>query len=120
MTGKIERRKHPRIKDNNISVKLSSEGSNAITQSVDISASGIYCKVTERIPVMTRVQIVLSIPGKTKSAASKTLNLDGIIVRENAAKKDGKIEHYDIAIFFNTLMPKEKKVLVEYIANRTS
>ena len=119
MTEQKERRQFPRIKDKNISVKLTSgEYDSTITQSLDVSASGIYCKVTERIPLMTKVQIVLSLPGKTEKSASINMNLDGVVVREHPVKKDGHTEHYDVAIFFNTLMPRERDKIVDYINRR--
>lgn len=114
MEQKKERRKYPRIKDDNVSVKLSGEGFNTITQSLDLSASGVYCKVTERIPLMTRVQVVLVLPAKQNSS-SVTMNIDGVVVREQPVKKDERVEHYDIAIFFNTLLAKERKQLEQYI-----
>ena len=115
MAEKVERRRHPRIVDKNISIKISGDGFNAITQSLDVSASGIYCNVDHHIPVMTRLQIVLSIPGKRGGTSSTTMNLDGVVVREHAVKKEGRVQHYDIAIFFNTLLPKERKLLIQYI-----
>ncbi len=118
MAQKQERRKYPRIKDENISIKLCSEGFTTITQSLDVSASGIYCKVKEHIPVMTRVQLKLSLPGKTKKSPSETMDIDGVIVREHPVIKNGKVEHYDLAIFFNTLLPKERRKIVQYIDNR--
>jgi hypothetical protein len=117
MTKKTERRRYPRVKDKNISIQLSGDGFNAITQSLDVSASGIYCKVDRHIPVMTRLQIVLNLPGKTKSSPV-TMNIDGVVVREHPVKKDGRIEHYDVAIFFNTLLPRERDMLVKYINDR--
>ncbi len=118
MGEKVERRKFPRVKDENISVKLSGEGFTAITQSLDVSASGIYCKVDRRIPLMTRVEVLLSVPGRGKTNASSTMNIEGVVVREHAVKKDGVLQHYDIAIFFNTLLPKERKRLVQYINSK--
>ncbi len=115
MTQGAERRRFPRIKDENISIKLQGDGFNTITQSLDVSASGIYCKVSRHMPVMTRVQVVLSIPGKTRSVSSITMNVDGIVVREHPVKKDGEVQYYDVAIFFNTLLPKERKQLMQYI-----
>lgn len=119
MAEKVERRKHPRVRDKNISIKISGDGFNAITQSLDVSASGIYCKVDHHIPVMTRLQIILSIPIQKGSASSTAMNLDGVVVREHAVKEDGRIKHYDVAIFFNTLLPKERRKLVQYIGKRT-
>ncbi|MBU1894564.1 MAG: hypothetical protein KJ983_01945, partial [Candidatus Omnitrophica bacterium] len=87
----------------------------AITQSLDVSASGIYCKVDRKIPLMTRVEVLLSIPGNNKSNSSSTMTIEGVVVREHPVKKDGVVQHYDIAIFFNTLLPKERRRLMQYI-----
>lgn len=111
---KDERRKYPRIKDKEISIKLSGDGVRTISQSLDVSASGIYCKLDRRIPLMTRVQLVLSIPAKGNGSAKK-LNIDGVVVREHPVMKDGRAEHYDVAIFFDALMPKERRILEQYI-----
>lgn len=118
MSQRVERRKHPRLKDKNISIKLSGEGVNPITQSLDVSASGVYCKVDSKIPLMTRVKITLSLPAVKGGPGALTMDLDGVVVREHPVKKEGKIEHYDIAIFFNTLMPRERMELMEYINSR--
>ncbi len=118
MSQRIERRKHPRLKDKDISIRLSGEGVSAITQSLDVSASGVYCKVDRKIPLMTRVRITLSFPSSGKRSGKKDMEIDGVVVREHPVKKDGKIEHYDIAIFFNTLMPRERKTLIEYINSK--
>ncbi len=119
MPGKIERRKYPRIKDENISVKLSGEGFDAITKSLDVSASGIYCKVDHPMPVMTRVQVILSLPGRNAGASSSTMKIEGVVVREHPVKKDGEVQHYDVAIFFNALLPKERKAIERYIESRS-
>jgi hypothetical protein len=119
MAQRKERRRFPRIKDENISVQLSGEGFNAITQSLDVSASGIYCKTDRHIPVMTRVQVVLSLPGRTKTSSPTTMNIDGVVVREHPVKKDGRIQHYDVAIFFNTLLPREREKLIQYISRKS-
>ncbi|MFH1665060.1 MAG: PilZ domain-containing protein [Candidatus Omnitrophota bacterium] len=114
-----ERRRFPRIKDKDISVKLSGEGFNALTQSLDLSASGIYCKVDRHMPLMTRVQIMLTLPGKNKASAPVTMNIEGVVVREHPIIKDGRVQHYDVAIFFNSLLPKERQLLIDHINRKT-
>lgn len=113
----VERRKHPRIKDNGISVKLSGDGFDTITQSLDVSASGIYCKINRRIPLMTRVKLVLLLPAK-HSLTPTTLDIDGVVVREHAVLNEGVVQHYDVAIFFDSLMPKERKLITDYIESK--
>ena len=119
VTKNEERREYPRIKDKDISVQIMGGGFDALTQSLDVSASGIYCKVKQRIPVMTRLQIVLALPSKRKSVKPTILNIEGIVVREHPVMIDGNIAHYDVAIFFNTLLPKERDVLIEYINKKS-
>jgi c-di-GMP-binding flagellar brake protein YcgR len=114
MKQKQERRKHPRIKDKDVSIKLSGDGFDTITQSLDISASGIYCKVTKHVPLMSRVQLALSLPAKSDTGNS-TLDVEGIVVREHPVIENGRIHHYDLAIFFDSLLPRERKKLVQYI-----
>lgn len=114
-----ERRKYPRVQDKNISIKFAGDGFDTITQSLDVSASGIYCKVNKRIPLMTRVQLVLVLPAKGGSGATN-LQVDGVVVREHPVIKDGTVQHYDVAIFFDSLMPKERKILSDYIATRAA
>ena len=120
MAREQERRKYPRVVDKDISVKLSANGIETITQSLDVSASGIYCKVAVRIPVMTRLQMVLSIPDRARHGNRANLNIEGIVVRENPVMRDGRVEHYDIAIFFNSLTQKERESLIDYIHSKHS
>jgi len=119
MTHTSERRKFPRIKDKDISIQIKSDDFHAITQSLDVSASGIYCKVKERIPVMTRLEIVLALPNKENPSSPILMNIEGIVVREHPVVKDGKVEHYDLAIFFNSIHPREREKLVHYISQRS-
>ncbi|MFH1836795.1 MAG: PilZ domain-containing protein [Candidatus Omnitrophota bacterium] len=114
-----ERRRYPRIKDDRISIKLSADGCETITQSLDVSASGLYCKVAQRIPLMTRVQVVLSLPGLKKGSPAVTMDVDGVVVREHPVKEGDKVQHYDVAIFFNTLLPRERERLIKYINSRS-
>ncbi|MFH1877854.1 MAG: PilZ domain-containing protein [Candidatus Omnitrophota bacterium] len=117
MSQKTERRKYPRVKDQEISIKLSGEGFNAVTQSLDISASGVYCTVKERIPLMTRVQIRLIMPCKG-GGASTTMDVEGVVVREKPLKKDGHVQNYDIAIFFDFSSPREREKIIKYLEKK--
>ena len=110
-----DRRKFPRIKDKGIEVQLKGKGFGVITQSLDVSASGVYCKITNSIPLMTRLDIALALPGKKKGSAPALLHIEGVVVREHPVVKDGKIVHYDVAIFFNFLKPSDRVKLITYI-----
>ena len=119
MADKAERRKYPRVKDKNISIKLSSEGVDTITQSLDVSASGIYCKVKKHIPLMSRVQLVLTLHGKDGQSGISNMDVEGIVVREHPVIENGRVHHYDLAIFFDSLLPKHRKKLAHYISQKS-
>ncbi|MFC1576462.1 PilZ domain-containing protein [Candidatus Omnitrophota bacterium] len=106
---KKEKRKYPRLKDETISLKVKTEGIDIITKALDISAAGVYCKVENEIPLMSRIKIALVLPG------SLSIETDGVVVREHPVIVDGKIIHYDVAIFFDSISEKQKDALLDYV-----
>lgn len=117
-----EKRKYARIKDEGISLKVKSNEIDIITKSLDISASGVYCKVEKEIPLMSRIKVMLIVPrGKTeefKEPQTVKIETDGVVVREHPVIIQGKIAHYDVAIFFDNISAKDRKILLEYTNKR--
>lgn len=112
-----ERRRFPRLDDNSLSVKL--DGFDSITHTLNISPSGVYCKVDKELPLMSRVKLMLMVPDATKDKSSvKNLEVSGIVVREHPVIVDGVIKHYDIAIFFEDLSVKDKEIISAYILKK--
>ena len=71
------------------------------------------------IPIMSRVRIKLMVPDSVKSdKTTKELDVDGVIVREHPVIIDGVIKHYDAAIFFDNLSPKNREVIQNYISSK--
>lgn len=103
-----ERRTFPRIKDEGLSLKLNAGDFDTTTHTLNVSASGIYCKVDREIPLMSRVRVALMLPEK--------LEVDGVVVREHPVIIDGAIKHYDIAIFFDSLSKKNRDMIQDYIS----
>lgn len=114
-----EKRKYPRVKDGGISLKVKAENIDTITKTLDISASGVYCKVEKEIPLMARIKIILILPNPEKAEAGepKTIKIetDGVVVREHPVIIDDKIDHYDAAIFFDNISAKDRGVILDYI-----
>ena len=114
-----ERRSFPRVRDEGLALRLNSEGFDTVTHTLDISASGIYCKIDKEIPLMSRVRIKLMVPdASTSDKATGELDVDGVIVREHPVIIDGVIKHYDAAIFFDNLSPKNREVIQNYISSK--
>jgi len=117
-----EKREFTRIKDDKVSLKVKSNNIDIITKSLDISASGVYCKVDREIPLMSRIKVILIVPkGKTDesdTAEKAKIETDGVVVREHPVIIRGKIIHYDIAVFFDNISAKDRKTLLEYTGQR--
>ena len=112
-----ERRKFQRVEDSGLSLKL--EGFDSITHTLNISPSGVYCKVDKPLPLMSRVKLKLMVPDDSKGRGSvKDLDVSGIVVREHPVIVDGSIKHYDIAIFFEDLSAKNKEMIEDYISSK--
>ena len=115
-----ERRKFPRIHDEGLSLKLNAGDFDTMTHTMDISASGIYCKIGREIPLMSRVKLAIMIPDTDKSnKASNPLELDGVVVREHPVIIDGAVKHFDVAIFFDNLSEKDKGVIESYVEGKS-
>jgi hypothetical protein len=114
-----ERRRAPRIDDEAVSLEVKGGDLDIITHTLNISASGLYCKVEREIPLMSRVQLTLMIPGPGKEGKGLTaVDVDGVVVRQHPVIIDGRIKHYDIAIFFENISPRHRETISGYIARK--
>ena len=121
MTETKERRKYPRIKDNKIPLKLKAEQfDTTISQSLNISASGVYCKVDKELPLLSRVKIILMLPIDASDKKSKTnkMEVEGVVVREHPVIENGELKHYDLAILFDNLSARDREAIKEYVAQK--
>ena len=113
-----ERRKFPRVKDDELSLKLRLDDFDSITHTMNISSSGVYCKLDKELPLMSRVKLILMIPGAKKEGSLKDLEVSGIVVRQHPVTIDGAVKHYDVAIFFEDLSDKNREIIDGYIAKK--
>jgi len=113
-----ERRKAPRIKDEELPLRINIDGFDTVTHTLNISSSGLYCKVAKDIPLMSRVKLMLMIPNLTKN--ERGVEVEGVVVRAHPVIIDGQVRHYDVAIFFDDLNPRAKELIANYIARKKS
>jgi hypothetical protein len=116
-----ERRRAPRIDDEELSLELHAGNFDAMTHTLNISASGLYCKVDREMPLMSRVKLMLMIPDQSGAAKEvRNIEVEGVVVRAHPVIIDGQIRHYDVAIFFDSLPPKARELITGYIARKKS
>ncbi|MFP4472245.1 MAG: PilZ domain-containing protein [Candidatus Omnitrophota bacterium] len=110
-----ERRRYPRV-DSSLPVKICTTEFDAVTETQNLSRSGVYCRVSNYIEPMTKldIQLLLTIRRKDKNQTRK-ISCGGVVVRTEAIPDSGA---YHVAIFFYDIQEKDSSVLKEYVQNR--
>jgi c-di-GMP-binding flagellar brake protein YcgR len=111
-----DRRKHFRL-DAVLPLKLFHTDADFITETINISCGGAYCRIDKFIPVMTKIKIVMFVPvmGKTKSYK---ISCDGIVVRTEPEYPSEDIDSYNIAIFFSDLKKTDRSKIAAYVKKK--
>jgi len=113
MSAEQERRQYPRVKGKNVSLKVKAgDFDTTISHGLNISASGLYCKLEKEIPLLSRVNIILMLPHEKSMYKIVT---EGVVVREHPVIENGKIVNYDAAIFFDNISSREREIVKQYI-----
>lgn len=111
-----ERRKYQRAK-RQLPLKIADKTFDIITETVDISSAGIYCRVTRFLPLMSKTDVVLLVPAKGNDRKMRKIRCKGVVVRsEPIILKDTEKAHYNIAIFFTDISKRDQKLLESYVA----
>jgi len=113
---KEERRAFPRIADGEFAMELKLGEFDTIIHTLNVSASGVYCKIDREIPLMSRVKLVLMMPGRGK----ENIEVTGVVVRGHPVIIDGETRHYDLAIFFEDITPKDREIIASYISKKNN
>jgi PilZ domain len=107
-----EKRRHPRLQ-HNIPLKISGDNGDILTETQNLSCSGAFCRVSQRLEPMTRLKVYLLLPlRKSNKVTTKKIICQGVVVRV-AASEDA--EFYDMAIFFSDITPKDSRTINEFI-----
>jgi c-di-GMP-binding flagellar brake protein YcgR len=110
-----ERRTYQRAKKQ-LTLKIADDTFDIITETVDISLTGTYCRVARLLPLMSKIEIVILVPDKSGSNETKKIKCQGVVVRtEPVILKDAEKAHYNVAIFFTDISSKDQKVIESYL-----
>ncbi|MFZ2631041.1 MAG: PilZ domain-containing protein [Desulfosalsimonadaceae bacterium] len=89
-----ERRRYPRI-ETRIPMNLVADKRNVSAETVNLSMSGICCRVDRPIEMMTCLEIVLMLPDEVAPDDVMYVECEGVVVRDEKTN-DG----HHISIFF--------------------
>jgi len=113
MIHKEKRRKQKMI--NPIPVEIKEKNTTFVAQTTNISSSGVYCRTTQPVPLLSKVAITLVVSDSAKG--KKSIECKGTIVRTHPVVVEEKIVGYDVAIFFNELSEEDKVLISEHVDN---
>jgi hypothetical protein len=105
-----EKRRYRRIATS-IPMNLVADKRNVRAEAINLSMSGVCCRVDRPIDMMTCLEVVLLLPEEGAPDEVKYLECEGIVVR-NEKTADG----YHIAIFFSDIAIDAMRKLTAYIA----
>lgn len=77
---------------------------------INISASGLLCRTSRELPVMSKIQMALVLPSRGSAGRSDTVKIDGVVVRNETDERGVRA-----AIFFLEISPVHRKKLEVYL-----
>jgi hypothetical protein len=107
-----DRRKTPRALGN-VPLKISHREGDIVTETVNISRSGAYCKVDKYVDPMTKMKIHILLPlRKNDRDVTKKVACEGVVVRTEPAPEKG---FFNIAVFFNEITRRDSDAIGDYV-----
>lgn len=109
-----ERRRDPRL-GNNIPIRISQDDGDMVTETANISRSGLYCKVNRYIEPMTKLKVCLLLPlRKNGKDVTKQILAQGVVVR---AEQIAQTDDHHIAIFFSEIAQRDAESISDYVSS---
>ncbi|MFT5206547.1 MAG: c-di-GMP-binding flagellar brake protein YcgR [Candidatus Omnitrophota bacterium] len=98
-----EKRTHARLVQQ-FKFNIGTEGRETQAEAINVSSSGLLCRVDQEIAVMTQVEIGLVLTSRTQSSNSKQISIKGVVVR---CEPDGA--KFKAAIFFTDISDSHRR-----------
>lgn len=90
-----------------------------VTESQNISASGVYCLSSHFLPPLSKVQLTIVLPRLPGHAHSQELvKCEGIVVRCESLPQKRSDVHYQLACMFSGLDRPKQDLLEEFVTWR--
>lgn len=96
-----------------------SAAAQVVTESQNISASGVYCLSSHYLPPLAKVQLTIvlpKLPGRTH--AQELIKCDGIVVRCELVAQKKSEPRYQLACMFSGLERSRQEILEQFVTWR--
>lgn len=115
-----ERRRLPRA-EARLSMRVEGvhEGSSAqvVTESQNISASGVYCTSSHFLAPLSKVQLTIVLPRLPGRAGQELVKCEGIVVRCDVVERRGQ-SSFELACMFSDLDAPRRALIEEFVTWR--
>jgi len=110
--GFEEKREYPRI-SRRLTFEIQTEDAVISAETINLSCSGVCCRVSKHIPPMTNLRIVLALIYDNTATQVEYVECEGMVVRVEAVSSSDSL--YNIAIFFNEIEESEREKIMDFI-----
>ena len=110
-----ERRKYPRVAETiQCQVFIGPERMETVTQ--NLSCGGALCSLSETVPPMTKLEIVLDIPASPGFGGSprQSVHCVGVVIRQDRLPLEQR-PRYLTAIYFSDLRQEDRRRIGEFV-----
>ena len=84
-----------------------------MTETLNLSCAGAYCKVNRFFEPMTKLKILLLLPLRRRNKlVTKKITCQGVVVRSETSPGT---EYCYIAVYFNEIQKKDQAIISEYV-----
>ncbi len=110
-----ERRQAPRV-EKGLSLQLTSRDFDLTTETKNVSARGVYCRIKCHIPFMTKLKVALLVPVQQgRRTVLHPVRGDARVVRsESQIIQNGQERHF-VALYFEKMKPSDRLCLERYV-----
>jgi len=93
----------------------------AQVESINVSANGVYFSSSKFIPVLTRLDITLDLPGaKGAKGRGQSVVCSGVVVRTEPETESPGVSSYEVACYFTSIDNSDKDTLEAYILKQVA
>ena len=96
-----------------LAMEITLGGGHARTESLNVSANGVYFASPTFIPLLTKLRIMLELP--EDGASPSNVTCDGVVVRTEPEVETAGEDDYQVACYFTDISESDRERLESYI-----
>jgi len=109
-----ERRKYARVWEA-VPCRLSLGPSFLVTQTKNLSCGGVLCQLSQPIPAMTQLDILMELPVAPSDPPSRSIRCVGVVVRQEPQTEPEGSTSYLTAIYFSEIKQEDRRHIAEFV-----